>query len=81
MKTNTKFAQSLKLDYPVLSDPDRKTAEAYGVVTAQRKLPHRWTFYIGRDGTILHIDKQVNTTTHGSDIAEKLEELGVGKKK
>ena len=31
-ETNKKFAESLELDYPILSDPDKKVAEAYGVL-------------------------------------------------
>ena len=54
-----KFAESLDLDYAILSDPGRKIAEAYGVVTAKRKYPFRWTFYIGKDGKLLHLDKKV----------------------
>ena len=33
---NKKFAESLDLDYPILSDPDKTVAKAYGVFTAQR---------------------------------------------
>ncbi len=77
---NKKFAESLGLDYPILSDPAKDTAEAYGVVHGVRQVPERWTFYIGADGKILHIDKQVNVTTAGTDIAKKLAELGVEKK-
>ena len=77
---NTKFAQELKLDYQILSDPSHKIAEQFGVVTAKRKLPFRWTFYIGKDGKILFIDKKVKAGSHGADIAKKLAELGVAKK-
>ena len=78
---NKKFAESLELDYPILSDPDRKAATAYGVVNETRKSPQRWTFYIGTDGKILAIDKEVTSKTHGEDVARKLEELGVAKMK
>jgi hypothetical protein len=37
----------------------------------------RWTFYIGSDGRILAIDKQVHASSHGVDIARRLEELRV----
>lgn len=74
-ETNKRFAQSLDLDYPVLSDPDRKAATAYGVAGQGGAL--RWTFYIGSDGRIMHIDKQVNVTAHGRAIAQELGELGV----
>ena len=76
---NAKFAKSLELDYPVLSDPTAETAKAYGVVGMFRPWPHRWTFYIGTDGRILDIDKNVHTNTHGHDVAQHLEELGVAK--
>lgn len=80
VETNTKFAKSLDLDYPILSDPDKTVAKAYGVVTAKRSLPFRWTFFIDKDGKILHIDKKVKAGSHGADVAAKLKELGVPKK-
>ncbi len=79
-ETNTKFAKSLELDFPILSDPTQEVAKAYGVLNPERKLPFRWTFYIGEDGKILSIDKEVKAADHGKDIAAKLKELGVGKK-
>jgi peroxiredoxin Q/BCP len=41
----------------------------------------RWTFYIGKDGKILAIDKDVKVDTAGADIAAKLGELGVARRK
>lgn len=76
-ETNKKFAESLELDYPILSDPEKDVAKQYGVVTSERNLPYRWTFYIGKDGKLLHIDKQVSPKTHGADVAKTLDELGV----
>lgn len=76
-ETNKKFAESLGLDYPILSDPTRKLSDALGVTDEKQVRPRRWTFYIGKDGKILHVDKAVKTTSHGSDIAAKLKELGV----
>ncbi len=74
---NADFAKSLELDFPVLSDPQGKVGKAYGVVGAFRPWPRRWTFFIGVDGKILAIDKDVDTGTHGQDVAKRLEELGV----
>jgi thioredoxin-dependent peroxiredoxin len=78
---NKKFAESVKADYPILSDADGKVARAYGVTGAVQKFASRWTFYIGPDGKILFIDKEVNTKTHAEDVAKKLKELGVAEKK
>jgi peroxiredoxin Q/BCP len=76
-ETNKAFAQSLGVDYPLLSDPTRAVATAYGVVDEDQPFASRWTFFIGLDGRILHIDKQVSPATHGKMITTKLAELGV----
>ena len=75
-----RFAQQLGIDYPLLSDPKRQAASAYGVVASGQPFASRWTFYISSQGTILYIDKQVGPTTHGRAIAQKLAELGVPKR-
>jgi peroxiredoxin Q/BCP len=77
---NKAFAESLELDYPILSDPGKKVAEAYGVVDDQRPFPQRWTFYIGPDGKLLFIDKQVVATSHGEDMAKRLKALKIDSK-
>ena len=67
-------------DYAILSDPSKDTAKAYGVLN-ERGMANRWTFYIDKNGKIAAIDQKVNTDNHGKDIAAKLSELGVDKKK
>ncbi len=77
--TNKKFAESLGLDYPILSDPGKEVARAYGVVNDERPVPFRWTFYIGTDGKILFVDREVKPASAGDDVAARLEALGVEK--
>jgi peroxiredoxin Q/BCP len=76
---NKKFAESLELDFPILSDPTKSNATAFGVLGKGGNAT-RWTFYIDKDGKIAHIDRTVKTETHGKDVAAKLAELGVAKK-
>lgn len=78
---NKEFAESLEADYPILSDPDKKVAEAYGVLMPVVGLAKRWTFYIGKNGKILAIDKEIKVDTAGADIASKLAELGIPKQR
>jgi peroxiredoxin Q/BCP len=78
---NKKFAESLELDYPILSDPGKATAAAYGVLNESKERSLRWTFFIGPDGKIQHIEKKVGVESHGKDVAAKLAELGAAKKK
>jgi peroxiredoxin Q/BCP len=75
--TNKKFAESLEADYPILSDPGKETARAYGVVGRVMPWASRWTFYIGADGRILYVDKDVKPSTAGADVAARLRALGV----
>ena len=74
---NRQFAQSLGIDYPLLSDPTKTVAKTYGVVDEDQSFASRWTVYIGQDGRILNIDKRVNPVTQGKVVAAKLAELGV----
>jgi len=76
-EVNEKFAESLELDYPILSDPGKDVARAYGVVTPERASAFRWTFYIGKDGKILYVDKSGATATQGQEIVKRLKELGI----
>ncbi len=76
VEENTKFAESEKADFPLLSDPTKATAQAYGVLS-QRGFANRWTFYIGADGRIQAIDKAVKPATSAEDMIAKLGELGV----
>ena len=78
-ETNKKFAEHVEADYPILADPTKQVANAYGVM-GRMGFASRWTFYIGPDGKILHIDKAVKTSSAGQDVAAKLAELGVARR-
>ena len=75
---NKKFATEHDADFPILSDPEKTVATAYGVL-GKSGLASRWTFYIGPDGKILLIDKMVRAGSAGEDLAAKLEELAAKK--
>ena len=72
---NTKFAESMGLKYPILSDETKDVARAYGVLSASG-FASRWTFYIGADGRVQEIDKQVSAASHGADVVARLAALG-----
>ncbi|MDZ4820697.1 MAG: peroxiredoxin [Planctomycetota bacterium] len=73
---NKKFAESLELDYPILSDPEKTTAKAYGVLGVGG-YAKRHTIYIGADGKIKHVETKVDVKNTAKDIADKLKELDV----
>ena len=78
--TNKEFAESLGADFPLLSDPGKEVAMAYGVLMAGGQFANRWTYIIGADGTILRVDKDVNPSRAGQDLVADLTELGVAMK-
>ena len=77
---NKGFAEKEHADFPLLSDPTKQVATAYGVIPEGKQFASRWTFYIGADGKILFIDKTPGTAKAGEAVAAKLEELGIKKK-
>lgn len=73
---NIAFAAANNADFPMLSDPTKATATAYGVLNP-RGFASRWTFYVGVDGRITAIDKTVRPATSAEDMLAKLGELRV----
>jgi peroxiredoxin Q/BCP len=78
---NREVADLLELEHPILSDPGRRVAEAYGVLAGGRRTAARWTFYIGIDGRILHIDRAVIADGHGEEVPERLAALGITRRR
>jgi len=92
VEDNTKFAKATQVklgenmvdkkeaDFPLLSDPTKATATAYGVLN-ERGMANRWTFYIDKNGKIAAIDSAVRPATSAEDMIAKLGELHVATRK
>jgi peroxiredoxin Q/BCP len=81
VKALRRFADKYGLDFPLLSDPDHATAEAYGV-WAEKSMYGRtyWgiartTFVIGADGVVARVLRNVKPATHDEHVLEALSEL------
>ena len=74
VETNTAFAKKNNANFPILSDPTKETADAYGVIAAHG-YASRWTFYIDHNGVIATIDKNVNPLSAGDDIARQVKAM------
>jgi thioredoxin-dependent peroxiredoxin len=81
LEENKAFALKEQADFPMLANPDKKVAFAYGVISPEtppdRQFARRWTFYIDPAGKIALIDKQVRPASSGPDIVTHLGELKV----
>jgi peroxiredoxin Q/BCP len=78
---NREVAEALDLEHPILSDPGKRVAQAFGVLAGGRRAAARWTFYIGADGRILYIDRAVIADGHGEEVPGRLEALGIPRRK
>jgi len=81
LEDNKAFAEKEHADFPLIANPDKKVAMAYGVIAPEappdRQFARRWTFYIDPGGKIAAIDKAVKPASSGQDIVAKLKELNV----
>lgn len=77
IEANKGFAAEQKADFPLLSDPTKETAKAYGVLNEERGVAMRQTFYIDQNGVIIAIDRDVQPATSAEDMAAKLAELNI----
>ena len=79
LEDNVGFAEETKADFPLLSDPSKSVAKAYGVLH-MLGYAKRHTIYIDVDGTVLKIDTSVKPKTSAEDMAATLGELGVARR-
>ena len=73
---NARVVEKEEADFPMLSDPTKRVATAYGVLN-ERGTANRWTFYIDKTGHIAAIDKSVRPETSAEDMLTKLGEIKV----
>ncbi|MBX3708090.1 MAG: redoxin domain-containing protein [Pseudomonadales bacterium] len=79
LEDNTRFAESTGADFPLLSDPSRDVARAFGVLNPMG-FASRHTVYIDVDGRVAAIDRNVRPASSAEDMAAKLAELGVARR-
>ena len=74
-----KFADKYGFDFPLLSDPDRVVAKAYGVKRPGPLMNARATFVIGEDRRIVEVIKsEVNMDAHADKALSVLAERRAG---
>jgi len=76
-----KFAEKYHLSFPLLADPEHQVIEAYGAWGKKKFMGReffgtlRSTFLINPEGEIVKEYKNVNPTTHSSEILQDLEKF------
>jgi len=78
VESHQKFSAKYKLPFPLLSDPDHKVAERFGVWVEKNMYGKksmgiaRTTFVIGEDGKVAEVIAKVNTEAHAEQLLEVL---------
>jgi peroxiredoxin Q/BCP len=75
-----RFSDKHQFDFPLLSDPDKSVAKAYGVRRGPGPIPNkRTTFVIGTDGLIKAVVRsETNMNVHADRALATLRELPAG---
>lgn len=78
-KSHTKFMNKYELPFILLSDPDHKTCEAYGVWGLKKYMGreyegvYRTTFIIGPEGEIKRVFENVKPSDHSQEVLAAVE--------
>lgn len=76
VKSHEGFQNRYNLNFPLLSDKEKKIIKAYGV-ESEFGSARRVTFLIDRSGLIRHVWLKVNTSEHTREVVDKAKELGL----
>lgn len=77
-ESHQSFARSYRLPFTLLSDPDNRVHQLYGVSKVMGILKSRETFVIDKDGVIRHhFVSQVNMTKHVTEALQVIQSLAV----
>lgn len=78
-KSHSRFIQKYELPFTLLSDPDHKVCEAFGVWGLKKYMGreyegvHRTTFIIGPDGHIKRVFENVKPADHSQEVLAEVQ--------
>ncbi len=74
VKSHKKFAEEQGLNFPLLSDPDKETIKAYGVLKEKSMFGKKYmgisreSFLIGKDGNVMKHYTDVKNSLHAEEV-------------
>lgn len=75
VESHKKFRDKYHLPFPLLSDPEKRIAAAYGVLRDPPTVTDRITFIINKQGRIAKIFPKVDVNEHTREVASALRGL------
>jgi peroxiredoxin Q/BCP len=79
VESHKRFSEKHGLNFPLISDRDKRISKAYGALSEDGLEARRMTFIIDRSGRIAKIFANVDVTKHTNEIVEVLKLLPVQK--
>jgi peroxiredoxin Q/BCP len=81
IESHKKFAEKNGLNFPLVSDDDKRISQTYGVLSEDGSRAERVTFIINREGKIAKTFMNVDVTKHTHEVVEALKHLKSAKTK
>jgi peroxiredoxin Q/BCP len=75
VESHKKFTSKYKLTFPLISDKEKRIAEAYGVLKDASSSASRVTFIIDKAGKVVNIFPKVDVTKHTEEVIAALKAL------
>ena len=81
VKSHKKFAEEHNLNFPLLSDPDKETIKAYGVLKEKSIFGKKYmgisreSFLIGKDGHVIKHYADVKPALHAEEVLADINTL------
>ncbi len=75
IQSHSKFASKYGLPFPLISDKDKRIANAYGVLKDTGTSASRVTFIIDKSGKVAKVFPKVDVTKHTEEVVSALKEL------
>jgi len=75
VESHKKFVSKYNLPFPLISDKEKRVAEAYGVLRDTGTSTNRVTFIIDKAGKVAKVFPQVDVTKHTEEVVEALKAL------
>jgi peroxiredoxin Q/BCP len=75
IQSHSRFASKFGLAFPLISDKDKRIANAYGVLKDTGTSTSRVTFIIDKSGKVAKVFPQVDVSKHTEEVVSALKEL------
>ena len=75
VESHKKFSTKYALQFPLISDKDKRISKAYGVLRDTGTSTNRVTFIIDKNGKVVKIFPKVDVSKHTEEVLSAIEEL------